>query len=696
MEIESVVKRGNICTSKWQPGTPGRYLANGRFGVVLSGLGLNEPPWRQNAAPQDGRSLYSHMGHWGRFRFVSDATGGETTADYLLPLLRLYWAQEPKHITAYDQCQDLYDGTVTTRFTDEQGQAVQTVNWMDMVNRDLAGCSISLSSGSRVICLSAVTKFVPYPFLYKQETAQTVCAVPDGASWKLTIRCPDTINECSNCVYLYTNGEVTTAEDGLRLTLKQGHTHILLSYGAPAETEDAAISLQRTKQAWHEQWARTGWLSLPDDHAQQMWVRSTAYLLASYGDMAYGIQPTSGLSGNMFPFHFVQDMEYIAPALLMLGHGDIVKKWVEHFARQIPTMRQYAQHLWPSAQGVCPPWELPFGAIEGYHSPCVPVVYCYEPHNVGYLCRMAAEVAEFFDDAVWTQQIAKPLIQECAAFYLAFASKGTDGLWHLRWSPCVGQDEAGGQNKSDYLCSLYSARYCFKVMVRFGWDDTGTYAAILRDGLCFATLRSTRGTYHTVRGADDFGRQKHPVQLDGITYMPAASAPETPELLAYQLRHEITAGARIPFYEGWTLGQFLLAGANLGDPAGWLQDWAQMRASNYVDPDWVQIYETSGQTEKSFYMATHGMILQSLIRCWVNDYWGPIQVAACPIWRDGVAFGGIHTRCGAQVSGCIEKNRCTFTVRAGRPVDVSAAGQTFAVGAGDTRTFSGAIQEADL
>lgn len=666
MEISELIRQGSIVTTCPNPKAPGRYIANGRLGTVLSEFGLHAQPRRQKENPLEGCSVLSHMAHWGRFRFVSDATGGETAADYLLPLLRLYWEEEPENVTKYSQVQDFYTGTVTTTFRNPSGQDVQITAWADMEDKDLICFRIVLSQGETAVLAEGVTDFIPYAFLYKKETKQITSTEQTETGWKLTVSCEDTINKACSDVYLHTNARVEKRENGLRLILQPGVTEIFLIYGAPLQNPDGQGSLTRTEAAWEKLWNKSGWLQFPEERAQQMWVRSLAYLLSSYSDDRYGIQPTSGLSGNMFPFHFVQDMGYIAPALQMLGHGDIVKAWLDKFAGEIPQMRRYAKHLWPEAEGIYPPWELPFGDMEDYHRPCVPVIYCYEPHNVGYLCRMAAETADYLEDEAWTARVAAPLIRECAAFYRAFAQKREDGYWHLRWYPCVGQDEAGGRNKEDYLCSLYSAKYCFEAAVRFGLDETGEYSRILSDGLCFPTLLSDRGTYHTTRGADDFGKQKHPVQLDGVTYMPTERAPLPPEILAYRLRHDITDGAKIPHYAGWTLGQFLLAGANLGDAEGFRQDWAQLRSADYVDPDWVQIYETSGETEKSFYMATHGMILQALVRLYVNDYWGRLDVAGCPVFEDGVVFGNIRTRLGLTVSGRVEKGHCTYETKSYR------------------------------
>lgn len=674
MNRADLIRRGNILVTEYsEAAEAGCYLANGRFGAVMSGLGLNLSPSLQKKYPAAGQSQFTHIRHWGRFRFLSDAMRRETCADYILPLFKLYWEREPESVCAYRQCQDFYDGILETAYELPGGSRVRTVSWFDMVNKDLAAvrveiddtkagtgekCKYTVKNGSGArsvypIKASVVTDFVPYPFLYRKRTAQSTAVKYRDGAWTMTIRCDDTEDACGSDIYFYSNAKTEICEDGIRFLLTPGSHEIYISYGQPAGLEERLQSFDRTRRKWHEIWENSGWFDFPEESAQKTWIRSLAYLISSYGDDCGLIQPTNGLTGNMFPFHFVQDLEYIAPALMMMGHEEIVKRWVEKFAAEIPQMREYAKSLWPQAKGIYPPWELPYGEIQGYHSPSVPVVYCYEPHNAAYLSRLARETAEFLNDCGWTETYAHPIIKEVAAFYKAFCHKKEDGRWHLSWYPCIGQDEAGGRNKSDYLCSMYSAKYSFQSAVSCGLDPDGSYDAILRDGLAFDSLLSERGTYHTACGADDFGKQKHPVQLDGLTYLPVEPEPLLPERKAYELRHDITDRAEEPFYFGWTLAQFLLAGSNLKDASGWRRDWNEIRKSEYTDSGWIQFYETSGEAEKSFYMTNHGMILQSMIRNYVNDYWGRLEIGACPVFDGEVSFGNIRTRLGITVSGSV-------------------------------------------
>lgn len=686
-DIRSIVRRGNIVSTNYDEApVAGRYIGNGRFGTVLGPLGLNLSPQEQ-ASRKTGASHITHLQHWGRFQFISAIEKTVTSADYNLPVMKIHWDGTPEGITAYRQEQDFYDGTVTTAFTTSDGTRVQTQAWFDYELKDLACFSFTLSGGSMDVRTTTISGFQAYSFVFRdivdQETLISRC--PDGA-YKLTVTCPQAINNCSSDFYIYTNAEVRSCSDGLRFHLKEGRSDIFISYGAPLSVSSRKSSLKRSTKAWHTCWANTGWMCFPDEAAQKVWVRSMAYMLESLDDFATGlIQPDNGFTGNPFPFHFVQDLEYIAPALMMTGHGDIVMKWVEHFAGEIENMKAYAKKLWPESEGIYPPWELPFGSVDGYHHPTVPVAFCYEPHNSGYLARLAKEAADFNGNTQWAQKYAYPLIREVCEFYRSAARKHDDGLWHMNWYPCIGQDEAGGRNKTDYLCSIYSAEYSFKAAVELGLDSNGNYAAILHDGLAYKSLEDKeRGTLHTCTGVDDFGKQKHPVQLDGLAYFPIQDSPLQYEVNAYNLRHDITQDARKPKFYGWTLGQFLLSGSNMKDSKGWLEDWNNIIPSDYADPDLIQIYETSGNPLQSFYITTHGMVQQSLIRNYVNDYWGELDIAGCPVFEGRVSFGNIDTRLGVRVSGVIENSRADIKIKALKTCTIRYQGMDYSLKKGQT------------
>jgi hypothetical protein len=251
----------------------------------------------------------------------------------------------------------------------------------------------------------------------------------------------------------------------------------------------------------------------------------------------------------------------------------------------------------------------------------------------------------------------------------------------------MGRDEAGGVNKDDYLCTLITAKYTFQSAVACGLDRNGEYARILSEGLAFASLMSERGTLHTCRGADDFGKQKHPVQLEGAACFPTEPCALPEETAAFHLRHDITMNAKEPRFWGWTLAQLLMVGTNLGNYEEWRKDWNLIRPSDYTDERWIQFYESSGVYKAAFYTANHGMVLQSLIRNCVNDYWGKLEIGACLAKDACVSFGDIRTRLGVSVSGKVENGRASGSIKALRDADFEFRNQQFHMKRGAEMAF---------
>ena len=669
MNRSELIRRGNIVAAEWNgERNIGCYLGNGRFGAVMSSLGLNLSP-EQQKDPARNCSHFRHISHWGRFNLISRHTGEATSADYLLPLFRVYWERDFQKITDYRQEHDLYDGVLNTCFRPDGEGLISVTSWFDAVKRNLSGFIISAPDSpdcDRRICLSVLTPFNPWPFMCAEDYEQSVSAEKTENGWKLTVACEGTVNHVQTEIYISSDMEMEANENAFCFRPGSGPNKLLISVGEPVAYDEAEESLRRTKEQNHRMWEEVGWLDYPDEQMHKTWVRSMAYLLSSYDADCEYIQPVNCMGINGFPYNFVPDIGNIAPSLTMLGRWDIVRHWVEKFAGEMEQMRRYARFLWPEAEGVFPPWELNFGPYEGYHFPNAPMIFFYEAHNTGYLCKLAAEAMEHSNDDEWSRKYAYPLIDECAKFFRRFCHQEEDGLWHLSWYPCMGRDEAGGVNKDDYLCTLIAAKYSFKAAIRCGLDRNGGYAKILSDGLAFESLRSERGTLHTCRGADDFGRQKHPVQLEGIACFPTEPCALDVEEEAYRLRHDITMDARIPKFHGWTLAQLLMADTNMRNWEEWIGDWNLLRPSDNTDELWTQFYESSGVHRYAFYTATHGMVLQSLIRNCVNDFWGRLEIGSCLPEDACVRFGDIRTRLGVSVSGQIENRRAVGSIFANR------------------------------
>lgn len=639
------------------------YQGNGQFGSSYGLLGLHLHPTQKSS--QWGKTHYLHLEHVGRGKF---------NHDYLLPMMEIYWEKVFTNVSDYYQRQSYYDGTITTSFkTGDNKFEVNT--WFDPVARNLNVITIQAENKGEKVILAPCQKLNLH---YNQQLDQKVSVMATDSGYKIFLEC---LGKKSS-VYLSSNMPISVQDGIITLTLQKGANFIQVSYGSPT-TVSVDVSLSQTKDWWHQAWNSSGCIKVTEDKAQKTWVRSMAMFLSSYNDSKKGLGPPMGFSGNWWPFYYPQDVSYVHPILLATGHLDIAKSWIEYWAERVNGLREYTKRLY-DVDGLLAPWVYPYGDFEGYHNPGPPNKFFYEIHNSGYFARMACETAVYVNDPEWTKQYALPLLSGCAEFYANIASKGEDGLWHLYVTPSMGQDERGGENQKDYLCALYSALYCFQQAVKFGVDTEGRYAQILKDGLGFESLKSPQGFYYSCakRGEEDFGKQKHPVQLNELAFLPVDKDMSS-ALTAYALRYNITRDAIKPYFYGWTLGEFLLAGSRVGNPVEWQKDWDNMEKSQYVDPEWIQIYETSGNTTTPFYNITNGLVAQSLLNNLVCDWYGRLEIAKCNPWKGKVYVKNIRSLLGVVIDGEIEGTSYNITLTAWKETEVKVDDKVLSLKKGD-------------
>ena len=663
--VEDVIRSAEVIRTVYKD-VPTVYLyqGNGEFGSSFGRLGLHLHPLQKNGSY--GKTQYLHLEHRGRGKF---------NHDYLLPMLEIYWKEPFSAVSQYSQCQSYYDGVIATSFCSGNEQ-VKVTTWFDPVEKELGYITAEVSHSGREIVVA------PYRELnvhYGQHLHQSVDVRPVDGHWEITLQC---LNKQST-LYFYTNAEVTEADGKLVLSLRKGKNYIRISYNTPSNTSDK-VSLKQTCDWWHQTWERSGCLLIPDDKAQKTWVRSMAMFLSSYSERKKGLAPPMGYTGNWWPFYYPQDVSYVHPVLLQTGNLDIAKSWIERWSSEVEGIRQYTHRLY-GVEGVLAPWVYPYDGFEGYHVLGPPNKFFYEIHNSGYFARMACETAVFVDDEAWTDRYVRPIVEGTAEFYANICTKGTDGLWHLYVKPSMGQDERGGENQRDYLCAMYSAQYCLQQALKMGIDPQGRYSQILREGLAFKSLLSPRGFYYSCAGSGekDFGKQKHPVQLNELAFLPVNDRPSASAAMAYGLRYEITQDARKPYFYGWTLGEFLLAGSRMGMPDEWKKDWMNMEPSGYVDEEWIQIYETSHNLTTPFYNITNGLVAQSLLNNLVCDWYGKLEIGKCNPWKGKAYVKGIRSQLGVIVDGKVEASSYDVTLTAWKDTEFVLDGETIALKKGE-------------
>jgi hypothetical protein len=673
--MERLIDRGDVDRARvpaagdvWLP----LYQGNGRFGGCFGPWGLHP-----QTMPRDyrlhGGSGFTHMKHWVRAKF---------NADYLLPVGAIHWEHEPEKVREYRQHQSFYDGTVRTRFRTEK-YCVEMLSWFDAVHRDVVGFRIDVEGECPAIVFAPFAPAKPFHFKYDQRLEQSFTAQLDGGAWKGVLRCRDR----ETAMMVRTSAGLEAVPEGARVTLKPGRNEILVTVGTDT-AGSAEESLRATVDWWHGIWKKCGWLDLPDEAAHKVWVRSMAYIYCSHNDDGIGCTPPCGLAGTGWEFPFPFDSGCRQPLLLWTGRIDVAQKWLEFWHSRIDGLKAYTRRIWHK-DGIMLPHVFPYGPAEDYHTPTPPNRMYYPVYNAGHLARIAHQTAVMVDDPKWTQAVALPLIEGVARFYLDFAEKGKDGLWHFSIRPSIGLDERGGTDQPDYLCTLVSAEYAFRLAIAYGLDTDGRMQAILNDGIAYKSLLADAGMYYgnAGSGAREFGRQKHPDQLASLVHIPLGHDADGPTRKCYQMRYEITKDAQKPSFAGHTGGEFLLASARMHDVAGWRKDWLLFVPSQYVDPDWIQFFESSGN-DKTFYVTTHGLVAQSLLETIVSTWWGRLELAACVPWGGTVRFGNIRTLLGVTVSGEVADGRGQALLKAWKDTSLECQGRSIGLKKGEEATVA--------
>ena len=364
-------------------------------------------------------------------------------------------------------------------------------------------------------------------------------------------------------------------------------------------------------------------------------------MLASYAPDVRAPAAPMGWAGLSWNYDFPQDLSFIQPALLLLGHHDIAKAWIDYFAACIPVCAAYTARRWPGARGVCWPWNMPVTPDSPLRIEETPEEFQYQIHNAAYPAKMALATARALGDAEWARHTALPVIFASAEFYASVLTRETDGTWGIRIVPASGQDEYGGRL---YLCALFAARFTLRAALQGlrEWNaahpDAPRWEGILRDGLAFPALYDEKfGVYATNAAtpvAAALGHQKHPVQLDPLTFLPEEN-PEPATMRAYANYRQFCEepGKPVTLW-GWTMQAYWLAAARRGDGAALRDELARAEEILNVDPEWIQIYESSARWYPWFITA-HGIYLHMVCEA-LRSPAAPVN----PEWRGARFIAG--------------------------------------------------------
>lgn len=665
MDIETAVEAGDIVRQQW-PGDAERhinlYLGSGRCGGCFDAWGLMNADHPGRSARPVSRTMLMHADVWER---------GAWGLDYWRPLVRLVHADaEPDRPQAYRQHQRLLSGRIQTHV--RRGPLQWTITAMTRPDRpDQIGLRVQWQGeGSPPsIALVPVASLHGHYNQHVTGDLELVGVQRDRA----TVR--TRLGGGRGAIALRLLGEGATASgQGHRLRIdfadRRGDVLVLLVLGGADRAGELERQLQQAEPtpeawsdaaagAWRRRWGQA-FVHVEDPTLQAMWARSMFYVLSSYGPDVRSPAAPMGWSANVWPFHFPQDVSYIHPALLRTGHHDIARAIAEFYRDRLDNMRDATRRIY-SVPGVMWAWEFPIGPDSQLLRDGTPNAFQFEIHNAAYPVRMAYETGLHLRDPAWMREVAAPIARESARFYASIATRERDGRWSLFVRPSMGQDEMGGADARNYLCALFSARYCFQTLARLSplIDDAALKQqceAILRDGLAFERLRDANtgllATCEGLAGASQLGRQKHPVQLNPLLFLPMDQAPDADAQAAYRQRYRLCRGMSEQCSYGWTLAAFWLASSHMGDAAGLDAGLRSCPEYKLTDRDWIQLFEGTPAQDSPFYVTSHGLWLQAMQDAVVSDYWGTTQIghALPPSWGR-VTFHDLRTADGRTHSG---------------------------------------------
>ncbi len=626
-------KHGDILRTFW-PRDPGRalplYLGTGRLGGCFNAWGLHDPE-PDSINPRIGRTALCH-----RDIFSHGAYG----QDHQIPFARLGWSREPAAPHTYRQSQTLGNGSLHTlaRGSNYTWECILRTApadpWRDVLEWDIAW------TGS----LPPI-EFTPTTAFGTDYGDNFIGRIVHGflepLSWHADLHI-GTADASLHLVLTATAGRAkfagTATHPIIQFLSRSGRFRLRLVAGPLArQAELSALATgsddfaRAAASAWRVRWLTAPRLAIPDAGPRALADRSLAYLLSTFEPGPACPAPPAGFSANQWGFHFPQDISFIHPALLQCGQADLARGIVEFYASRLAQMKEFTRRIW-NVPGTFWAWEFPLGTHHDLLREGSPNSFQFELHNAAYPARMAWETARSMKNVSWLRDVAWPIIEGSAQFFSSLLRRERDHTWGLRVTPSMGQDEYGGENAPNYVCALQAAAYCLRIALkaasagRLRPTDAARWRTILKDGLALPRLIDpTHGVYASC-GSMPFkpDHQKHPVQLGPVIFLPNAAPLDSASREALAQRDILARSHRDGFghhsvrgsyYDGWTLSALWLADACAGEPDVLSARLREALVAQYIDADWIQIYESSGFWHP-YYLTSHGLFLQAMARAY--------------------------------------------------------------------------------
>ncbi|MBC8003471.1 MAG: hypothetical protein H7X97_12865, partial [Opitutaceae bacterium] len=369
------------------------YLGNGRCGGCFDAYGLQHQDDRSPVATRVARTWLAHGEVWHR---------GRHGLDTQVPLARIRWDIPPTEPHHYRQHLELAAGRLTTEFAKEDFRYQLTAFTNPAAaTRDLLFFHLTWEGSRRPGLL-----FAPVPVYSSDYSGDlTVDSIPSLAGGRATL---DLRRGNSNGVALaHAIGDLLPVISGdavvFQLNANSGTATIIVALGPASRTAELNVALDKAiaesvdslritaEASWLQRWGKSSFKIDNKDHHALAW-RSVYHLLCSYAPDVRCPAPPMGFTGTGWGYHFPQDLSYIHPALLQLGHSDITRAHVEFYHSRIDNQRALTREIY-GKPGVCWSWEFPIGPdarLFRLEDGGEPNAFQFEVHNAAYPARMAA------------------------------------------------------------------------------------------------------------------------------------------------------------------------------------------------------------------------------------------------------------------------------------------------------------------
>ena len=721
--LTAAVRRGNLRRDHhWlQQGLAfiPTYVANGSFGGLVDEFGLHT---RANYTINNGRTHVAHVNHYSQ----RPDNGGHLLRS-LFHMQATGFRGEPPGlglVARWEQELDLWTACCTTQWAERGSQFATRVwaswamphLWVWELDQELADPGETLTLSLEFDVRAAENHKRGKPTMEMHELELTIEPVRDGF-WRATSR-----TDCreSRLLFRIEDGEVSV--EGSRLQIRAGERCsirlLYLDAKLDAEIATAPETYLERADLWdkhtgavQQHWETSGMLVLPEGTPEASWWPLYAYYLpAVLPSQPSHILVADGLTANNWGHGFPQDQWYVMLPVARLGLKAINEAQLPYY-NQLDAFRRYTKRICKS-DGIFYPWAAPFENIDGFETngPTNPDTYQF--HNAAYVFAMVWESYRIHRDEAFLRTYF-PLLEGVVEFFAANTEipEAGSAIFKNDDVPLRCQDEAtpDGFLTIQPICAVWACLYTMPKWLEaaqtLGMPDsalTERVRAILKRGYDLDTLIRSDGTLRT--SATDprgHGEQKHPIQLNPLTYLPMAEWMDwQPVHATWQVRHLLCKKTRIPVSLGWTLAQIVFSSARMRDGQAVEHDLDLVQRARYADPMWIQFYECSnrwGWTERiAFYFVTMQIYTATLLECIVQDCRGAIEFfpALLPRWSgEPIAFRKLHLRDGLLASGFIHGEtfelELTASLDSEFPLVVSLPGEFILIQGGETRAIAG-------